>query len=238
MDVNTSLSWVKPGAMAASGCVAGIDIGKTSWIIIGKPYVDKRIDILHAERIVQDDSNYLLTRILDLLKWYGVMRGVIDAGPDFTTVLQVISQSIVNQVFGCYYVRSNRTALSNIDVKEEEQVVNASKVGTFSTIAKAVNKGMVRWPRMAEMATIKEHLENMNKISNINSQGEKVEAWVSKGPDHYANALNYLNIAISLCDYLNQYGAPVAPTTVTSARFGKAHDDTSDHSLLKTRHYG
>jgi hypothetical protein len=238
IDVMTTGGWVKPGAMAASGCVMGIDVGKTSWAIIGKPYESGKVDILHAERIVQDDNNYLVTRILDLLKWYGVMRGVIDAGPDFTAVLQVISKAIVNQVYGCYYVRSARTALSNIDVKEEEQVLNASKVGTFSEAARRVNKGLVQWPRMAEMGTIKDHLENINKISNRNSQGELVEAWVSKGPDHYANALNYLMIAIGLCDYLNQHGAPPAPASITRAKFGKQHDDTSDYSLLKRHQHG
>jgi hypothetical protein len=91
---------------------------------------------------------------------------------------------------------------------------------------------------MAEMGTIKDHLENINKISNRNSQGELVEAWVSKGPDHYANALNYLMIAIGLCDYLNQHGAPPAPASITRAKFGKQHDDTSDYSLLKRHQHG
>ncbi len=82
------------------------------------------------------------------------MNLVIDAGPDFTSVTQIIAKSIVNQVYGCYYVRSAKKNLSNIDVKQEEQIITASKVGTFSDCARAVNRGDVHFARMKEMETM------------------------------------------------------------------------------------
>lgn len=233
---NTILQWVQPGAHAASGCVAGLDIGKTSWILIGKPMGPKQIDIIHSERIVQDDHNYLVTRVKDLLKWYGIQRLVIDAGPDFSSVTQIIAQSIVDQVYGCYYVRSSKKNLSNIDVNLVDQVVSAQKSGTFSDAAKAVNKGYVRFARMPEMDTVRSHLLAMKKASHTNSSGDQVTAWVGTGPDHYANALNYLMIAIQLGAYLAFHAGPAAPPTFRAARFGAKDLDAAEQkytSLLR-----
>ena len=226
---STVLSHVPPSVHAAMGCVAGLDIGKTSWFIVGKPIGHGHVDIIHAEKIIQDDDNYLVKRTLDLLKWYGVVRLVIDAGPDFSSVTQIIAQSIVNQTYGCYYVRAAKKNLSNLDIKQEEQILTASKVGTFNDCAKMVNRGKVRFARMPEIATIQAHLENMKRVSHKNSQGETVVAWVNTGPDHYANALNYLTIAIQLSNYLALNAGVSAPATVISARFGKVDVDAREH---------
>ena len=217
---STLLRHVPPAIHAAHGCVAGLDIGKTSWILIGKPLDDKRVDIIHAERIVQNDDNYLVTRTLELLQWYGVQRLVIDAGPDFSSVTQIISKAWVNVAWGCYYVRSSKRNLSNLDTKDAEQIVTASKVGTFTDAAAAVNKGYVRFANMPEMDTVKSHLLAMKKVSHQNSSGDRVTAWVNTGPDHYANALNYLMISIQLGVYLAHNAPPAAPVTLISARFG------------------
>jgi hypothetical protein len=221
-----TLSQVLPAPNAATGCVAGLDIGKTSWFLVGKPLDAKRVDIIHAEKIKQDDDNYLVTRALDLLKWYGVQRLVIDAGPDFTSVTQIIAQAYVDQVFGCYYVRSSKKNLSNMDVKMAEQIVTASKVGTFDEAAKAVNKGLVRFANMPEKETIISHLTSMKRVSHKNSQSEMVTAWVNTGADHYANALNYLCIAIQLGVFISSQAGPAPPPTISTARFGGVDIDT------------
>lgn len=226
IDANTLLTHVRPGYHAAHGCVAGLDIGKTSWFIVGKPLDKDRVDIIHAERIVQDDHNFLVTRTLDLLKWYGINRLVIDAGPDFSSVTQIIAKSIVDQAYGCYYVRSSKKNLSNMDVKEVEQIITASKVGTFSDCAKAVNRGDVRFANMKEMSTVKSHLQSMKLVSHKNAAGETVSAWVNTGADHYANALNYLMIAIQLNNYLVHNSGAVAPAAIVKARFGRQDVDT------------
>jgi hypothetical protein len=225
IEGSISISHVPPAIHAANGCVAGLDIGKTSWILIGKTIDKKRVDIIHAERIVQDDDNHLVTRTLELLKWYGVHRLVIDAGPDFTSVTQIISKAYVDQAWGCYYVRSSKKNLSNMDVKEVEQVISANKVGTFDDASRAVNKGDVRFARMPEMATVKAHMMAMKRVSHKNATGETVSAWVGTGPDHFCNSLNYLMIAIQLSVYLSHNAGPVAPPTFVSARFGGVNVD-------------
>jgi len=225
IEGNTCISHVPPAMHAANGCVAGLDIGKTSWMLIGKPLDNKRVDIIHAERIVQNDDNHLVNRALELLKWYGVNRLVIDAGPDFTSVTQIISKAYVDQAWGCYYVRSSKKNLSNMDVKDAEQIVTANKVGTFDDCSKAVNKGDVRFARMPESGTIKAHLMAMKRVSHNNATGDTVSAWVGTGPDHYANALNYLMIAIQLGVYLSHNAGPIAPPTFVSARFGGINVD-------------
>jgi hypothetical protein len=222
---NTRVTHVPPAVHAANGCVLGLDIGKVSWLLVGKPLDNKRVDIIHAEQIVQNEEAYLITRVLDLLKWYGATRMVSDAGPDFTSVTQMIARAITNQVYGCYYVRTGKKNLSNIDVKQGEQIISASKVGTFDEAARAVNRGYVRFAHMPEMPTVASHLAGIKRVSHKNSAGETVTAWVSTGADHYANALNYLMIAIQLGIYLTKNSGPVAPPTMVSAKFGGLNVD-------------
>jgi len=233
---NTVVQAVAPGMFAAHDCVAGLDIGKTSWFMVGKRLAGgKAVDIIHAEQIRQGEDDELFKRVMDLMKWYGVVRLVVDAGPDFSTVLKLIGKSLVNQVYGCYYVRMGKKNLSTIDVKMDEQVVVAGKVDSFNATAKAVNKGLVRFPHCQEMPTVQAHLENMRRVSSKDSQGDTKTAWVNVGPDHYANALNYLMIAMGLCDYLNQYAPVVAPATVIKARFGAEEEISSKHTSILPR---
>ena len=236
IKANTVVQFIPAGPFAAQGCVAGLDIGKTSWIVIGKRLSGgKAVDIIYAEQIRQDDDDHLFKRTMELMKWFGVVRLVVDAGPDFSTVLKLIGKSLVDQVYGCYYVRTGKKNLSAIDVKMEEQVVVVGKVDSFNITSKAVNTGLVRFPRCQEMATIQSHCENMRRVSSKDSQGEMKTAWVNVGPDHYANALNYLMIALGLCEYLNLHAPAPAPATVIKARFGAEQEEDPSHTSIIPR---
>lgn len=214
IKANTTLQWVKPREMAAHGCVAGMDVGKTSWLLIGKPNGKgtdgNGVDVIHAEQIRQDGEGKLVKTVLKRLKEFGVVKMVVDAAPDFSTALSLISQTRVGMVYGAYYVRKAKTAFANYDMKEVEQLVSADRVKTFDVAAKSVNNGHTRFARMKEMAVIMEHTSNLKRVSSVDSQGEKQSMWVSTGPDHYGHALNYLHISASLCDYRGN--KPVVPT--------------------------
>lgn len=232
VDSHTNVEFILPGPMAAQGCVLGSDVGKTSHVFIGKRQ-GRNIHLLYCERIKQTEEGFLLHRLFELIKMFGVVKAVIDAGPDFTTAMGLIGKCLVNQAYGCYYVRSNKTAFSNIDVNDVEQIVNANKVRCFNHTVKEINGGRVWFPRTPEMATIRAHLASMKKIKSQNSQGDTVSAWVNTGPDHYAHAINYLMIADSLCDHIPQ-GA-VIPTLphVGKVRFGGAHEAPAVEKLVR-----
>jgi hypothetical protein len=203
MDDNTVNTPILPRIGASSGCVLGCDIGKTSHVIIGKRVSDRVIDTIYCETIKQTGKNQLVARLQELSDYYGVIKGVIDAGPDFSTALQMIEWGYPLQFFGNYYVKRAKTPLSNIDINEEEQVVNSARTPIISAVAKLVNAGGVRFHRSEEVKTLKDHLGNLKRVSTINNEGELVRSWVkTDGPDHYAHALFYLYIADMMTEHM------------------------------------
>jgi hypothetical protein len=215
MKANTTIQPVLPLPKAAHGCVLGMDIGKTSHIIIGKRVSDLEMRLLYAEKIRQTSDDSLYHRALELADMYGVIKGVVDAGPDFSTVMKLISSTWLHRFFACYYVKKAKTPLADLDVKDEEQVLNAGRTDTFDRAAKLVNSGRVKFAMHAEFDEVKQHLGNLKRVSTVTSTGDTVYSWVkTDGPDHYAHALNYLLIADSLCTHdFKNIALPVLPMT-------------------------
>ena len=198
LDAHTVVNPVQPRDGAASCCVAGLDVGKTSWLVIQKP-IGGHLDTIWAERIRQTGNDNLGTTVSTRIKQFGIKKLVVDAAPDFSTALALIEKSKVNQAFACYYVRKTKDRLSTFDLDEVTQVINADRTKTISDTAKGVNNGYIRFPKgLPATREIREHLNNMKKITRESNDGEKVDAWVSNGPDHYGMALNYAQIAANL----------------------------------------
>lgn len=187
------------GATVASGCVAGLDVGKTSWFVVGKR-VGNELLVIHAERIRQTGEGYLVTRVLELMGMYGVIKLVVDSAPDFSTALALINQTRHGQVWAAYYVRTGKKDLSNFSLNEAEQVITIKRTQSLDDLAKQVNGGRLRLSRHPETATIIEHLTNLKRVTRDDSQGDQVASWVSTGEDHYAHAIHYLITAEALCN--------------------------------------
>jgi len=183
------------------GLVMGVDIGKISWVLVGKPTERSKIDIVWAERIRQDGDGALLARLCFLVKWFGVTKAVVDAGPDFTTSMGFVSAFPLGRTYANYYVRAkSKGTLSHLLVKEEEGIINTVRTESFDIAARQVNAGRFSLPKMGETEAVIEHLGNLKRISTKNNQGEVTPSWTSTGADHYGHALNYLNIAATLLD--------------------------------------
>ena len=207
-------------AMAESGmnCIMGMDVGKTSHLLIGKRGGSGKVDVIHAERIKQSGEDYLHTRVMELIKKFGVVKMVVDSMPDFTTAMQLIEANPVGRVFGAYYVKKTKTAFSNTDINDEDSIVNIHRTGSFDKAAKRVNTGAVGICRSGETSEIIKQLGNIKRISTTNNDGEQVNTWVKTGPEHYAHALNYLLIADSLCDHLASTGVTASLPNIAKAK--------------------
>ena len=212
------------------GCVAGLDVGKTSNFLVGKRNNRGGVDVIYAERIKQTGEDYLHERVMQLIKKYGVVKMISDAAPDFTTAMQLIAANPIGRVYGSYYVRKTKTAFSNIDIDDEDSIVNIFRTGSFDKAAKLVNTGLVRLPRCAETKEIRKQLGNIKRISTTNNDGEQVNTWVKTGPEHYAHALNYLLIADSLCDHRATTGAVPSLPNIAKAKL-RTHPDKAKSIL-------
>lgn len=201
MKNNQVVNPVNPREGAASGCVLGCDVGKTSWAVIGRP-VDRRIDIIWAEKIRQDGDGALLKRLIQLVNYFGVVRGVIDAGPDFTTSMAFVTAFPMGRIFANYYTRAkSKKTLSFLDINDEEGITTSVRTESFDLVVKKVNTGKYRFPRNSDGSQMIEHLGNLKRVEVRNNSGDLVANWVTNGPDHYGHALNYLNIAATLLDH-------------------------------------
>jgi len=200
MDNHTTGKFVLPTVGAATGCVAGIDIGKVSWILIGKP-VGKVLNVIYAEQIKQNSEGYLLNRVLELCGYFGVRRGVMDAGPEYSVSSAFVASGTMNKYFANYYVRNKTTSsLSHIQVDEEEGILKTARSVSFDLLVKRVNSGRVVFPQCKESRIIKQHLRCLKRVKGFDSVNEQTVRWMTTGDDHYGQALNYLNIAATLLD--------------------------------------
>ena len=223
---------VEPSPNCASQCIMGVDIGKTSWALIGKR-VDNHIKIIWAERIKQDGNDYLGQRLQLLVNYFGVVKAVIDAAPDFTTALALIENNYFGRVFGNYYVRELKGKMTDILVDDDEAMIKSVRTGTIDTLAKYVNGGIIRLCRGSETELISEHLQALKRVSEMDAQGNLVGKWVSTGADHYGHAMNYLRIADHLMDY--QGKNPVVPTLPMAgrAKLKSPGDESNKHPLMQ-----
>lgn len=193
-------AFLTPRMGAATGCVLGMDVGKTCHLLIGRRSNARRMDVIYAERIRQDGQGNVQARVLQLIEWFGVVKAVIDAGPDFSIALNVIDNAFYGVAWGNYYARSIGAALSNIKMDEGQQIVTSLRTGTLDHTVKEVNSGKVLFCKCAEEPLMIEHFTSVKRIVRQDASGKDTAYWVSSGPDHYAHALNYLMIADELND--------------------------------------
>jgi hypothetical protein len=177
-----------------SGAVFGLDIGKVSWFTI-LANVDGRPVVAYAERIRQDGDNYLGKRVLLLCKLFGVVRGVVDAGPDISISKYLVQHAGYGKVWACYYSRTAKKSLDILSFDEGEQVVSAFRTGTFDELVKSVNGGGIKYAKFDERELHYSHLGNLKRVTHRNDAGEEVVAWISTGEDHFGHSLNYAKMA-------------------------------------------
>jgi hypothetical protein len=195
------LPWVQPRPGAATGTYIGVDVGKTSWISILKMNELSGSDVIHYERVKVRSEHTLPDRVNELFNWYGSDMAVIDAGPEWTQALSVISKLPKGKAFACYYKGRAKPNMSFIEVDEENSVVLAYRTALITDAAKKVNEGKVRFARAPDRATYVQHLDAMKRVRRYDSKGQEDDVWVNNGPDHYAHTLFFASVARLLLNY-------------------------------------
>jgi hypothetical protein len=198
-----NMEWVQPRINAAQGTVVGVDVGKTSWILVAKANSSGGLDVLHYERIKLQGTETLPGRVLELFTWYGAQRCVIDAGPEWTQALAVIEKLPAGKAFACYYKMPAKPMMAFVDVDEDTHVVMADRTAIISDMAKKVNSGQMRFCRCPDQQTMIDHLDVIKRVRRRNAKGAEVDMWINSGnrPDHYGHALFFASIANNLLHY-------------------------------------
>lgn len=215
-------------AGAVSGCVAGLDVGRTSWLLIGKPnYYNKTIDIIWAEaiRLQGDEDDDLKRTVLYRLKQYGVVKLVCDAQPYTPSILSIKAARPEGWVLPNFYVLRDKK-LPLYQINEKDYTVNSNRTKTLNLMAKRANSGVFRWPMHAITEVIRKHLQGTKRIDR-EENGEEISEWVKAGEDHFAHAANYLSMAYDMVE--QDYGGFVPVPTVREVIVGSMSSHEIDN---------
>jgi len=207
---NTTVKPVQPEmakALGVGGCVAGLDVGRTSWLLIGKRnYATGKLDVVWAEqiRLEGDEDDDLKQKVLLRLQQFGVVKLVCDSLPYTPTILAIQRARPEGWVLPNFYVLSDKK-LPLFVLDEKDWVLRSHRTKTLNRIAYRVNIGEVQWPSLPETETIRKHLQGMKRIDRVLKEGqggekEQESIWVRSGDDHFFHAANYLSMADDLLD--------------------------------------
>lgn len=225
VEKNTTVKPFPPeGTDSISGCVMGLDVGKISWATIGK-VVDGKLHIVWAEqiRLRSEDGSDLEERVLELLRRYRVVVGIMDALPYTDTILRIIARYPV--IKAAEYSIRDKT-LPMMLHKDDDDIIKLNRSKTLSFLVKRVNSGQIQFPQMTETRTMASHLRALRQVERTKESGEVVQEWISTGPDHYGHSLNYCNMAAqALMDSMTT-GFAMGPS-IKQANVGSKYRETS-----------
>ena len=186
--------------------IAGIDVGKPSYVAVGRPLPNDRMDVLYLAVVPLSGPNGedLPTLIHDLLKPYRLQKLVIDAFPYSPSVLRLQALFPEQVVIACNY-NLRDTHIQSVVEKPATQEASANRTRTLSALAAQMNKGAWRFPRMPRLmgestndaGTVRAHAANLTKINTSPDEDDAGEEWTGS-PDHFMHAFNYLSIAAEL----------------------------------------
>lgn len=208
-----------------SGCVAGIDIGKISWITIGK-VINNTLHVVWCEqiRLRDEDGGDLKSRVLYLLAAYKVIVAVSDALPYSDVILEMVAARPGFKAAE-YSIRDKTLPMVMCDMENSEgdnAIVKMNRTKTLSYLVKRINSNQIKFPVMDETDLVGSHLKSLKQIERVKDNGETVKEWVSTGPDHYGHSLNYLNTAATLSAQVYSSGI-VVPVSLRSVEVGSKY---------------
>lgn len=182
-----------------SGMLMGIDQGNDLNVAIGR-VVGDNLEIVHLE-IVPFDIGF--DRVGRLMELYGVMICVMDALPNRHSATQVANSFRRGRIKLAYY-----SPIGQI-VREEKtrDKVLIDKTDSYDELASKINQGRLQFygsrsVRDRDTNIAIAHLSNMRRdefVQETRLGGERIQTvWTNTGPDHFADAINYLSVASEL----------------------------------------
>lgn len=198
---NAILMPIYPDSANCYGMVMGLDVGKTSWLTVGKPMSNGELHVVWAEQIkvTADQEDNLLETVVKRMKQFNVIKFVTDALPYTDTVLRIQARFADFQVLPCMYTLTDRKTAAFL-VNENEKSLAANRTKSLDNLVKRVNTGKVKFARMPDLNILDVHLQGMKRVDRVDDRGETVSEWIKAGPDHYFHSLNYLNMAASMVE--------------------------------------
>ncbi|MGD2065540.1 MAG: phage terminase large subunit family protein [Candidatus Bathyarchaeota archaeon] len=198
-DNYSDAKWVELAeakTLTLSGIRIGVDIGKTSHLVVFKRVSSKTIHLIHAARLHKDEG-FIYTQIQEYIDAFNPEITVIDAQPDFSTAQAIVNDNSIGKAFGCEYHRGVKGAYTYLDPNPDTGVVKADRSGTLSELMKLHNSGGIHYPVGIHEVNeeVRPHLKAIKKVMKPTEFGDAVSFPKTGEPDHYGHAMNYAYMA-------------------------------------------
>lgn len=193
-----------------SGAVAGMDIGKLSYIWYGKKLKGK-LHLFAAVNASAGGDNEMAKTFLIGFRNLGVYKAVIDAAPDVEIVKYVQRRAIHGCVWGGFFLTGRgATDLDTYSTDEANGVVRIKRTALIDEFVKEFNAGRILLPRNLPFeAEVNKHFKKPKRIVKPDAYGEDAATWVSGGEDHWFFAALYAYLAYLMLEEDTKAKVPV-----------------------------
>lgn len=193
----------------ANGIITmGIDRGKWNYVVIKQWFFDKwTLDInadavckvIHTEMFKEQDFD---KRCDELMREWQVRACVGDADPG-PMDMRRFSKRFPGYVWLCRYRRGKSAKEIEIDDRGENEFAPMATVDRTNWLSAALSRykvspARIMLPREGLSQDFKEHLQNLTSTYTKDETGNFVLDFVKTGPDHFAHASTYAEIALPL----------------------------------------
>jgi hypothetical protein len=185
-----------------SGYFLGADQGNDIHAVVGK-VVNGVLRIVHLEVIPFDQG---FNRLHELMEAYKIKKAVIDALPNRHSANDFSKSYRGRKVVVAFYSQIDNTYRED----PSDNKVDINRSISFDYLFEKIRDGGIwlygsKTNLSSELRLAVSHLSSMRRdevSSETRLGGQKIDiAWINTGPDHFAHAINYLNIAADLGGY-------------------------------------
>jgi hypothetical protein len=177
-------------------CFMGVDQGNGLHVVVKEPYEAK--DMVFVVRTHHEPQAEATFGHLDyFMDAFDVRACVIDALPN-THAARAFAQRYPGRVFLAYYGDTQKGLADWSRDKEGTAMVTINRTEALDKWRDTYQKGARRIPRIEGPVTeyVKQMTNILRSVSEDPESGAKRARWVKRGPDHFAHADSYAEIAL------------------------------------------
>ena len=178
------------------GCVMGIDQGNGLHIVLKEPHPDK--DIVFTVRIHHEPMTDATFSHLDhFMEAFDVRACVIDGMPN-THAARAFAQRFPGRVWLAYYGATQRGAVNWSRDQESTPTVTVNRTEALDAWRDVHKLAKRRIPRVEDDVRefVRQMTNTLRKIEEDPVTGAKKATWIQRGPDHFAHADSYAELAL------------------------------------------
>lgn len=176
------------------GCVMGVDQGNGLHVVIKEPHESGIIFTTRVHHEPMTDATF--THLDHFMTTYDVRACVIDGLPN-THAARAFARRFNGRVWLSYYGNSKGRVSWGRDA-ESTPIVNVNRTEALDAWRDAHKMGKRRIPRIEDEMTnfVTQMTNTLRRVEEDPVTGQKVARWIKRGPDHFAHADSYAEIAL------------------------------------------